>query len=413
VSSKFSVFVAKPEDPEEDYFLTFASEFYRRYQRDYKLEIDIQTSGQLKKNTWLELLRQIAEVANRNIVLVNHADSEHGLWFELKPSDGGAVIYELGLLLHASRLILAWEDARNSDSPERYFRPYGLATPTDETDILAARGSQQSVLGSLATAPRSRDLMRFRRRLAQVNSGELDQAEKSERVAQLIGQARRQITSRIRSYAQELQLNRRKLREYAFALKRVHDLHLDRVAVRGCELGQNKVAMRILGQFLGAKQVGAMKVYDVFGYGIVRIPRNGKFRKKRREQAMQVRRSAARAYTQANGRPPGSLGNFRSTADFGHWRYRFPALGNSSDELTLYIRDQQVLILAEDIATVRRFAEEKLGMSKGKLRSIKPNGALILHFTNSSPPRFPQEPQFRQHLEIVKIKRPFDFTPNL
>lgn len=384
LSSKatFSVFVGKPRDEifekeKKDKFLPTAALFYLQAAKDVDVLLRPHPTI-LKDYRMLTLLREIAHKANPYILICNHASETDGLFFDIGSKYFERVWERMGVLLLLLELRRAERVCRRTERIQDWKLlarriPEKFPTWDKPNDMLLA----------VLTTERSTGI--------HVPDG-TSLAFVHQTVLELLSGWRAHLM-------RLLQVDAHEIVALVNALEAVHALKLQRVEIRGCDLGSNSDLTKLTGIFLGTFQIRAPRRFISMTYVHPEVdPNHGVFKKA--EIDPNTKKPVARPVESAVYHPVVGFPH-RSGRTFGY-EYTFGSLPPDKDQVLFMSAEITELssvtrLIAESEESLTEFVRRKVGLPRGKAR-ITANNLVYLQFLVGRKPIFPGEPRFTEEL---------------
>lgn len=371
----YSVFIAKPRDdefggPGKDVFLKLAPVYYDLYPSDGGCPI--RRSKVLANNELLTALQAIAQEASTHVMIANHAGEETGLWFDVGPKGYERGWERMGMLLLLLELRLAERACRRSNAPADWK---ALATRIPEKPPTWANPGR--MLATVKNTARSSGVSGL--------PADASTARIREKVTEMVNGWRYHLMREIGAGTQDVIA-------LVDALEAVHKIGIERLEVRGCEMGVNFELMQLTGRFFGAKLIRAPKVF--LNMGVVEAvvhPEFEGFRKRKTARAPVERRTQ---YV------PSALARHGSGT-----LYEFGLLPGDRDQVFIAALEKtgKLALIAESVDALEVFVRRKLGLPRG-WEVLKARRVVVLQCVLEPQLAFPGDPEYKAAYVEVRVR---------
>jgi len=243
--SEFSAFIQHPDH-------RFAVDYYNYYGRDGRTPIKVPVH---QIRSLLDLLEQIIAADDQLVLIVTHGNP-NGLILPLAGrrsghADSGALAILLKMLI-VNQTVADLDRSASTGNTEDWFQLLNrtLRSPSDGRHPIVA----------LLDPPTS-DTNIVRELRARLRNSDAET---------VIARARELLAEWRRAQLRQLNITDAVATRLTNAVQAVHDIHLTRVIIRGCNIGQSEESTHALCYFFGARILDAPDVYTVFGFPSIR-----------------------------------------------------------------------------------------------------------------------------------------------
>ena len=356
----------------------------------------------LESNTILSLLEAVGKKGKNNILVVSHGTPD-GLLLSVGEDRKLYPWMRMALLLHMAVIKSYYKEAQAKDQEpkvfvrrpdlENWYKVYAATHPDHGFNFLK-KDQQESALGSLKGSITSAGLARLTHDVEAIEENTSIE-QRSKKLEATLKSVKAEVEKKMAWMLANLAMRDEEVERYIEALKAVHSLKVQRVEVRGCNVGKSLPTMRVLCMFLGAGELRAPDVADYFAEIAPDVnPNASGFSKRTKVDKEALSPSALQ-------RLPGFN---RKTMLPAGWRFEVAGLGAHRDELYFnesYGKKENKMI-AESIDVVRKFISTRMGVPQRGLESIQALEGFPAQFLETTPPYFPLEEEFGKHLKSVE-----------